>query len=56
VVDGDIWDNLDAGFMGIFTVQKGPWSLAVEGVYMILFMLAETGQSTAAPFVTVPSR
>jgi len=32
----DIWDNLDAGFMGIFTAQKGPWSFAVEGVYMKL--------------------
>lgn len=32
----DIWDNLDAGFMGVFTAQKGPWSFAVEGVYMKL--------------------
>lgn len=32
----DIWDNLDVGFMGIFTAQKGPWSFAVEGVYMKL--------------------
>lgn len=32
----DIWDNLDAGFMGIFTAQKGPWTFAAEGVYMKL--------------------
>lgn len=32
----DIWDHLDAGFMGVFTAQKGPWSFALEGVYMKL--------------------
>lgn len=33
---GDIAENLDAGFMGLFTAQKGPWSLGMEGVYMKL--------------------
>jgi len=32
----DILDKLDSGFMGLFTAQKGPWTLALEGVYMNL--------------------
>jgi len=32
----DIWDDLEAAFMGIFTAQKGPWSFGLEGVYMKL--------------------
>lgn len=32
----DIADNLDAGFMGMFTAQKGPWILGMEGVYIKL--------------------
>lgn len=32
----DIAKNLDAGFMGMFTSQKGPWTLSMEGVYMKL--------------------
>lgn len=33
---GDIWDVLDAGLMGLFTAQKGPWWFGLEGVYMKL--------------------
>ena len=33
---GDIWDHLDAGFMGLFTARKGPWMFGLEGVYMKL--------------------
>ncbi len=32
----DILDDLDSGFMGVFTAEKGPWTLALEGVYMKL--------------------
>ncbi len=32
----DIAENLDAGFMGMFTAQRGPWTLGMEGVYMKL--------------------
>ena len=32
----DILDDLDGGFMGLFTAQKGPWLFALEGVYMKL--------------------
>lgn len=32
----DIWDDLDSGFMGLFTAHKGPWMFALEGVYMKL--------------------
>jgi hypothetical protein len=45
----DIWDNLDAGFMGVFTAQKGPWSFAVEGVYMKL------GDEVAGPALGIVS-
>ncbi|OYY74069.1 MAG: hypothetical protein B7Y40_06540 [Gammaproteobacteria bacterium 28-57-27] len=33
---GDIADHLDAGFMGLFAAQNGPWTLSLEGVYMKL--------------------
>jgi hypothetical protein len=33
---GDILENLDAGFMGLIEAQRGPWSLAFEGVYFKL--------------------
>lgn len=32
----DIWDNLDAGFMGLFTARKGPLLFGLEGVYFKL--------------------
>lgn len=32
----DIWDDLNSGFMGLFTAEKGPWIFALEGVYMKL--------------------
>ncbi|HSO08213.1 MAG TPA: hypothetical protein VLW45_13305 [Pelomicrobium sp.] len=32
----EILDHLDAGFMGLFSARKGPWSFALEGVYMKL--------------------
>lgn len=32
----EILDHLDAGFMGLFTAQKGPWSFGFEAVYMKL--------------------
>jgi len=32
----DLLDDLDMGFMGLFTAQKGPWIFALEGVYMKL--------------------
>jgi opacity protein-like surface antigen len=44
----DIWDNLDAGFMGIFEAQKGPWIFGLEGVY---FKLEDEGAKTVTgPF------
>lgn len=39
----DILDDLDGGFMGLFTAKKGPWLLGFEGVYMKL----EDGASRA---------
>lgn len=33
---GDILENLEGGFMGLFTAAKGPWSFGLEGVYMKL--------------------
>ncbi|MCQ1058981.1 hypothetical protein ACQKPX_04940 [Photobacterium sp. DNB23_23_1] len=30
----DIIDNLDMGFMGLFTARKGPWVFGLEGVYI----------------------
>lgn len=32
----DILDNLDQGFMGLFTASKGPWTYGLEAVYMKL--------------------
>ena len=32
----DIFDNLEGGFMGLFTATKGPWTFGLEGVYMRL--------------------
>jgi hypothetical protein len=32
----DILENLDGGFMGLFTDRKGPWLFGLEGVYMRL--------------------
>jgi opacity protein-like surface antigen len=32
----DLWDSLEAGFMGIFEARNGPWMLGLEGVYMKL--------------------
>jgi len=32
----DLLDNLEMGFMGLFTAQKGPWTLGLEAVYMEL--------------------
>jgi hypothetical protein len=32
----DILENLDGGFMGLFTARRGPWLFALEGVYMRL--------------------
>ncbi len=43
----DIWDSLDAGFMGLFTARKGPWTLGLEAVYMKLD--GEEGSSFAGP-------
>jgi len=33
---GDIWNDLDAGLMGLFTARKGRWSYGLEGVYFKL--------------------
>lgn len=45
---GDIADNLDQGFMGLFTARKGRWSYDLEGVYM---KLADEGsKSVNGPF------
>jgi len=30
----DILDNLDQGFMALFTARRGPWTLGFEAVYM----------------------
>lgn len=43
----DILENLDAGFMALFTAQKGPWTFDLEGVYMKL-------EGDAATTVTGP--
>jgi len=43
----DILDNLDMGFMGLFTARKGPWLLGFEGVYMKL--KADGGRSVTGP-------
>lgn len=45
---GDITDNLDQGFMGLFTASKGPWTYGLEGVYMKLS--DEGSESVTGPF------
>jgi hypothetical protein len=48
----DILEDLDAGFMGLFTAQKGPWSFGLEVVYMKLESEASggvTGPGGVAP-------
>jgi hypothetical protein len=47
----EILDSLDSGFMGIFTAHKGPWSYALEGVYMKLE--SEGANSVTGPFGNV---
>jgi opacity protein-like surface antigen len=32
----DIWNNLDAGLMGVFEARNGPWIFAVDAVYFRL--------------------
>jgi opacity protein-like surface antigen len=32
----DIWNNLDAGLMGMFEARKGPWTFAFDAVYFRL--------------------
>ncbi|MCO6412224.1 MAG: hypothetical protein J5I92_05720 [Thiogranum sp.] len=44
----DVWDSLDAGFMGLFTAHKGPWFFGLEAVY---FRLEDEGAKTVTgPF------
>lgn len=44
----DVLDELQSGFMGLFTAQKGPWSYGLEGVY---FKLEDEGaKSVTGPF------
>lgn len=47
----DVLDSLDAGFMGFFTAQKGPWTFEVEGVYFKLG--SEGAKSVSGPFGNV---
>ena len=44
----DIWDNLDAGFMGLFTARRGPWMFGLEAVYMKIE--DEAAKSVTGPF------
>jgi hypothetical protein len=44
----DIWDDLDAGFMGLFTARRGPWMFGLEAVYMKLE--DEAAKSVTGPF------
>lgn len=44
----DILDNLDAGLMGVFSAQKGPWTFGLEGVYFKL--KDEATRSVSGPF------
>jgi hypothetical protein len=44
----DIADNLNQGFMGLFTASKGPWTYGLEGVYMKLS--DEGSESVTGPF------
>lgn len=44
----DVLDDLEAGFMGLFTARKGPWSYGLEGVY---FKLSDQAAKTVTgPF------
>lgn len=44
----DVLDDLQSGFMGLFTAQKGPWTYGLEGVY---FKLEDEGAKTVTgPF------
>jgi hypothetical protein len=47
----DILDNLDAGFMGMFTAHKGPWTFGLEAVYLELE--DESSGSVSGPFGNV---
>lgn len=44
----DIWDHLDAGFMGMFTARRGPWILGLDLVYMKL--ADDSSKSVTGPF------
>lgn len=44
----DLLDNLDQGFMALFTARRGPWTLGLEGVYMKIE--DEATQSVTGPF------
>jgi opacity protein-like surface antigen len=46
----DILENLEAGFMGIFTARKGPWTFGLDGIYMNLETNSAVGES--APIVS----
>mgnify|MGYP001555692842 FL=1 len=41
----DIWDQLDAGFMGMFSARKGRWTLGFEAVYFKLSGVGSTSVS-----------
>lgn len=44
----DMWDNLDAGLMGLFLARRGPWTLGFEGIY---FKVADQASKTVTgPF------
>lgn len=47
----DVLDDLEGGFLGLFTARKGPWMYGLEGVY---FKLADQGaKSVTGPFGNV---
>ena len=50
----DIWDDLDAGFMGLFTAHKGRWLLGLEGVYMKLE--GDTSKAVTGPLGVVSGK
>lgn len=48
---GDVLDDFEAGFMGLFSARKGPWMYSLEGVY---FKLADqASKSVTGPFGNV---
>lgn len=49
----DIWDQLEGGFMGLFTARKGPWTFGFEGVYMKLGDTPSNSATGPAGQVTV---